>query len=106
MEIKIKIDNLPFLSDEAFNDAVKENINTMAEALLKRMVNADAKVKNAKAGIEMLKSKVSAMQQEIIKNLEKISEYEEEADVNYVDFQVAQEILTQLCPSVLPESWR
>ena len=104
--MEIKIDVFPFSSDEAFNDAVKENINTMADALLKRMVDADAKIQNDKAGILMLKSKIDAMQQEIVKALRRISELDSEIDTNIADFKVAQEILRQLCPSNLPESWR
>jgi len=106
MEIKIKINAFPLVSDEAFTDAVKENVDTMANALLRRMVEADAKIQNARAEVLMLKSKVEAMQQEIIKSLEKISESNAEIDANTVDFQVAQEILMQLCPSALPESWK
>jgi len=104
--MEIKIDVFPFQSGKAFNDAIKESINTMAEALLKRMVDADAKIQNDKAGILMLKNKIDAMQQEIVKGLQKISELDSELDANIVDFKTAQEILRQLCPSILPESWK
>ena len=104
--MEIKINTFPFLCGEAFNDAVKESIHTMADALLKRMVDADAKIRNDKAGILMLKSKIDAMQQEIAKGLQKISELDSEIDTNIADFKVAQEILRQLCPSILPDSWK